>query len=45
MRKDQEIYKKTLLAQLLDGKKRWRPRLCWRDEVDEDARMFGLRNW
>ena len=24
--------------------KRGHPRLCWMDEVDEDARMLGIKN-
>ena len=44
-KEDQEISKKILLAQPLGNRKRERPRLRWRDEVDEDARMFEIRNW
>ena len=39
---DQEMNKKILLAQPLYSKQRERPRT---DEVDEYARIFGIRNW
>ena len=46
MRKEnQEINIKIFLAQPLGARKRGRPRLRWRDQVDEDARKFGVRNW
>ena len=45
IKEDQEISKIILLAQSLSSRKRGRPRLCWRDELDENAGMFGIRNW
>ena len=46
MRKEgQEFGKKISLAQPLGDRKRGKSRLFWRDEVDEDARMFEIRNW
>ena len=32
------------LPQALSDKKRGRSSLCWRDTVDEDARMLRIRN-
>ena len=44
MRKeDQEVGKKILLAQQL-GRKRGRQRLYWKHELNEDTRMFRIRN-
>ena len=40
-KKDQEISKQLLLG----NRKRGRPRLRWKDEKDEDAKIFGIRNW
>ena len=46
MRKeDEKISKKENIAWTTDSRKVGRPRLHWRDEVDEDVRMFGMRNW
>ena len=42
-KEDQEIRKKILLAQPF-GSRRGRPRLHWTYEVDEDTRMFGVRD-
>ena len=36
-------YYKDFLAKSLGSTKRGRPRLHWRDEVDEDARMFRIK--
>ena len=41
----QKVSEKVLFAQPLGGRKRGRSRLRWRNEVDENARMFGIRNW
>ena len=42
-KKDQEI-SKNMFAQPLGSRERGRPRLHWRHEADEDARMFGIKN-
>ena len=45
MRKEEEeINKNILLTQSLSCRKRGRPRLHRRDKVDEDARMFAIKN-
>ena len=44
-KKDQEIIKKILVTQSLGSRKAGSPKLSWRGEVEEDARMFEIRNW
>ena len=45
MRKeDQEIANETLFTQPLGSRKRGRQRLHGRDKLDENARMFEIRN-
>ena len=43
-KEDQKIRKKILFAQPSVIRKREKTKLHWRDEVDEDARMFGIKN-
>lgn len=44
-KEDSEICKMIWSAQPEGSRKRGRPRLRWKDEVDGDARDLGLRNW
>ena len=41
----QEINKNISLVHPLCSMTRGRPRLRWRDEVDDDARVIEKRNW
>ena len=44
-KEDFEICKRIWSTQPEDSRKRGRPRLRWREEVDGDARELRLRNW
>ncbi|PSN35196.1 hypothetical protein C0J52_22960, partial [Blattella germanica] len=44
-KEDSEICKMIWSGQPEGSRKRGRPKLRWKDEVDGDARDLGLRNW
>ena len=44
-REEQDISKNILFIQPVGIRNKGNARLSWRDEVDEEARMFGIGNW
>ena len=45
-KQDREFNKKLFARKPLGTRKRGRPRLCRRNDVDEDARIFGIwKRW